>query len=104
AFPDARFYAISPDPPAQSRDLVRRIEVDGRGAVGFSLLSDRRSSTIDRYSLRDPAYAGQRIDGVARPSVFVLDQQGRLRGEKIESDYRERPSKEEIAAALDAFD
>jgi len=53
--------------------------------------------------LRDPAYAGQKIDGVPRPSVFVLDQQGRVRWLTIESDYRVRPSNEDVAAALDAF-
>jgi len=54
--------------------------------------------------LRDPAYAGQKIDGVPHPAVFVLDQSGRIRWMKIESDYRERPSNEEVATALDAFD
>jgi hypothetical protein len=34
----------------------------------------------------------------------VLDQRGRIRWEKIEKDYRERPSNEEVAAALDAFE
>lgn len=39
-----------------------------------------------------------------RPSVFVLDQKGIVRWEKIEADYKERPSIEEISAALDAFE
>jgi peroxiredoxin len=104
AYGDVRFYAISRDQPAESRDLARKIAFDGRGAVWFSLLSDARSEVIDRYGLRDPAYAGEKIDGVPRPSVFVLDQRGRVRWAKIESDYRERPSNEEIAAALDAFE
>ena len=88
----------------QSRDLARKIAADGRGPLGFSLLSDSRSVTIDRYRLRDPAYAGQKINGVPHPSVFVLDRSGRIRWLKIESDYRERPSTEEVAAALDAFE
>ena len=104
AFPDVRIYALSPDPIDKSRELAAKIASDGRGALGFSLLSDRRSIVIDRYRLRDPAYAGQKIDGVPHPSVFVLDQQGRIRWLKIESDYRQRPSNEEVAAALDAFE
>ena len=104
AYGDVRFYAISRDLPAESHDLAGKIARDGRGAVSFSLLSDPRSEVIDRYGLRDPAYAGEKIDGVPRPSVFVLDQRGRVRWAKVESDYRERPSNEEIAAALDAFD
>lgn len=99
-----RIYAISPDPPDRSRELARKIEADHRGAVGYTFLSDPQSTVIDRYGLRDPEYAHQKIDGVPRPSVFVLDQQGRIRWMKIESDYRERPATEEVGAALDAFD
>jgi peroxiredoxin len=69
-----------------------------------ALLSDPGAATIDRYGLRDPAYKGQKLDGVPHPAVFVLDQRGVIRWMKIEDDYRERPSNEEIAAALDRFD
>jgi peroxiredoxin len=99
-----RIYAISPDLPEQSRDFARKVAADGRGALGFPLLFAPHSATIDRYGLRDPAYAGEKMDGVPHPAVFVLDQEGRVRWEKIESDYRQRPSNEEVAAALDAFE
>ena len=104
AYPEVRFYGISKDSPAESRDLAHKIERDGRGPFKISLLSDPKSAAIDRYGLRDPAYKGETIDGVPRPSVFVLDQHGRIRWMKVESDYRERPPNEEVAAALDAFD
>jgi peroxiredoxin len=104
SYPEVRVYAISKDRPEESRELAGKIEADKRGAVGYSLLSDPQSLTIDRYGLRDPAYAKEKINGVPRPSVFVLDQQGRVRWAKVETDYRERPSNEEIAAALDAFE
>ena len=103
AFPDVRFYAISPDSREKSRDLERRIAADGRGPLGFSLLWDARSVVIDRYHLRDPDYRGQQMDGVPRPSVIVLDESGRIRWMRIESDYRERPTNEEVAGALDSF-
>ena len=101
---EVRFYAISRDLSADSHELARKIALDGRGAVGVSLLSDPRSATIDRYGLRDPDYRGQKLDGVPRPAVFVLDGQGRIRWAKIEGDYRERPSNEEVAAALESFE
>lgn len=104
AYPEVRFYAISKDTPAESHDLATKIAHDGRGALGYPLLSDPRSLVIDRYGLRDPAYKGEKIDGVPRPSVFVLDKGGRVRWEKIETDYRERPTNEEVAAALDGFE
>ena len=98
-----KIYAISRDVPSQSRALAAKIASDGRGGLGFSLLSDPRSVAIDRYGLRDPDYRGEKDDGIPRPAVFVLDATGRVRWEKIESDYRERPTTEEVAAALDAF-
>lgn len=65
-------------------------------------MSDPNSEVIDRYALRDPAYAGQKIAGVPHPAVFVLDREGIVRWSKVETDYRQRPSNEEIRAALDA--
>ena len=104
AYRDVRFFAVSLDRPDESRELARKIASDGRGALGFPLLFDARAKTIDRYGLRDPAYKGDKLDGVPRPAVFVLDAKSRIRWSKIESDYRERPTNEEIAAALDSFD
>jgi peroxiredoxin len=104
SYPEVRVYAISRDSTAESRDLAKKIEVDKRGPVGFSMLSDPQSNTIDRYGLRDPSYAKEKINGVPRPSVFVLDQRGRVRWAKVETDYRERPTVEEVAAALDAVE
>jgi peroxiredoxin len=104
SYPEVRIYAISRDRPEESVELARKIEADKRGPVGYGMLSDPQSLTIDRYGLRDPAYAKEKINGVPRPAVFVLDQQGRVRWAKVETDYRERPSNEEVAAALDAFE
>lgn len=97
-----RFYAINPDTPEKSREFIEKIEADGERKVTFSLLSDPKSEVIDRYGLRDPSYAGQDVDGLPRPAVFVLDREGKVRWSKIETDYRQRPSNEEIRAALDA--
>lgn len=94
-------YAISPDKTEHSRAFIEKIQRDGKGKVAFSLLADPKSRTIDRYGLRDPAYAGQPIEGIPHPAVFVLDRKGRVRWSKIETDYRQRPSNEEIRAALE---
>ncbi len=104
SYPEVRIYAISRDRTEESRELAHKIEADKRGAVGYALLSDPQSLTIDHYGLRDPEYAKEKLNGVPRPAVFVLDQQGRVRWAKVETDYRERPSVEEVAAALDAFE
>jgi peroxiredoxin len=97
-----RILAISRDSAEQSRGFIEKIEADGEGKVEFPLLSDPNSEVIDRYALRDPAYAAQKVDGIPHPAVFVLDRKGRVSWSKIETDYRLRPTNAEIRAALDA--
>jgi peroxiredoxin len=99
---DARLYAISKDPPETSRAFIEKIEADSGGAVDFTLLSDPDNAVIDRYALRDPAYAGTENDGIPHPAVFVIDRDGIIRWSRIESDYKQRPSVEEIQEALEA--
>jgi len=97
-------YAISPDLPEDGRKFAQLIASDHHGEVTFSLLSDPRSRVIDRYALRDDAYAGKKEDGIPHPAVFVLDAAGRVRWMKVETDFRERPSNAEIAAAIDGIE
>ena len=59
---------------------------------------------LEGETLRDEAYAGKKEDGIPHPAVFVLDAKGRVRWMKIESDFRERPTNAEIAAAIDAVE
>jgi peroxiredoxin len=95
-------YAISIDPPDVSRDFATKIASDGKGELGFSLLSDPEHRTIDAYGLRDPAYEGQKVYGIPYPSVYVIDKTGRVAWAKVERDYQERPMNDEIRKALDA--
>jgi peroxiredoxin len=99
-----KIYAISPDSPEEGRSFARLLATDHRGEVTFPLLSDPRSRVIDRYVLRDEAYAGKKEDGIPHPAVFVLDAKGRIRWMKVETDFRERPSNAEIAAAIDGIE
>ncbi len=94
-------YAVSIDPAGKSRDLAAKIAKDGKGDVLFPLLSDPNHKTIDSYGLYDPAYAGQGSDGIPHPAVYVLDKKRKVVWAKVESDYRKRPSNEEIRAELD---
>ena len=98
-----RVYALSMDKPDQSRDFAQKIAADGRGEIRFPLLSDPEHRVIDGYGLRDPAYAGQQFDGIPRPSVYVVDKTGRVAWAKVEEDYTQRPTNQEIRAALDAL-
>jgi len=98
-----KLYAVSGDSAEKNRQLAEKIAADGRGAINFPLLSDPEHKTIDAYGLRDPAYAGGEQEGIPHPAVYVIDKQGRVAWAKIETDYKQRPTLEEIRAALDAL-
>ena len=91
------------DPPDVSKNFAGKIASDGKGAVNFPLLSDPDHKIIDAYGLRDPAYEGQKVYGIPHPAVYVIDKTGRVVWAKIESNYRERPTNQEIRVALAAL-
>lgn len=100
--PGDRFslFAISIDPAPKVRELIAKIEKDGKGKVDFPLLSDPGHKTIDSYGLYDPAYAGQEFDGIPHPAVYVLDKDRKVVWAKVEMDYKKRPSVTDIRTAL----
>ena len=98
-----KLYAISVDPSDVSKTLTEKIASDGKGAVSFPLLSDPEHKIIDAYGLRDPAYAGEKVYGIPHPAVYIVDKDGKIRWARVESDYRERPTNQQIRAALDAI-
>lgn len=98
-----KLYAVSVDTPAESREFAAKIAADGRGAIGFPMLSDEGHRVIDGYGLRDPAYTKQKFDGIPYPTVYVLDKEGRVAWANIQHDYKQRASNQEIRAALDSL-
>ena len=88
------------DPPDASRSLADKIASDGKGKVSFPLLSDPGHKIIDEYGLRDPAYKEQKVDGIPHPAVYIVNKDGKVSWAKIESDYRKRPTNDELRAAL----
>jgi len=100
---NVKLFAISVDSPDMSKTFAEKIASDGKGAVVFPLLSDLDHKVIDAYGLRDPAYEGQKVYGIPHPAVYVIDKQGKVGWAKIESDYKQRPTNEEIRAALDSL-
>ena len=95
-----RLLAVSVDDHEKSKQLADKIAADGQGPVTYSLLSDPNHKVIDVYGLHDPAYDGKRFDGIPHPAVYVIDKNGRVAWVKVESDYKVRPSNEDIRAAL----
>ena len=99
-----RLLAVSVDDHEKSKQLVEKIAADGKGPVTYQLLSDPDHKVIDAYGLHDPAYDGKRFDGIPHPAVYVIDKNGRVAWAKVESDYKVRPSNEDIRAALASLD
>jgi len=85
-----------------NRTFAEKIAADGKGKVSFQLLSDPEHKIIDTYGLRDPAYEGQKVYRIPHPAVYVIDKSGKVTWARVESDYRKRPTNQEIRAALDA--
>ncbi|PYS37952.1 MAG: hypothetical protein DMF71_17620 [Acidobacteria bacterium] len=100
---NVKLFAISVDPPDVSKNFADKIASDGKGALSFPILSDPEHKVIDAYGLRDPAYEGQKVYGIPHPAVYVIDTQGKVAWARIESDYKQRPTNEEIRAALESL-
>lgn len=99
----ALLYAITIDPPAKSKEVATRIAQDGKGELTYPILSDPGHKIIDAFGIRNPAFDGQDFAGVPHPAVYVLDKNGKIAWLKINEDYRQRPSNEDIRAALAAL-
>lgn len=88
--------AISYDPPEVLTTFATK------QGVGYTLLSDPRSATIDRWKLRDPQYAPESFAyGVPKPAIFVLDAKGVVRAKLAEDGYKVRPTVASVLAAVD---
>ncbi len=93
-------FAISIDSPERSVELRTKIAGDGKGEINFPLVSDPGGKTINAYGLYDPAYAGKGFDGIPHPAVFVLDKNRKVVWARVETDYRKRPTPDEIRMAV----
>jgi peroxiredoxin len=93
-----RLVGISYDKPSVNAEFTARRH------IGFALLSDPGSKTIDGWGLRDSEYPpGNLAYGVPRPIIFVLDRSGRIRASLAEETYRKRPPVSEVLKALDGL-
>jgi len=95
-----RFYAISVDSPAESKQFAEQIAADGNGDVNFPILSDPAHRVIDAYGVRDSAYNGQKFEGIPHATVYIIDKDGRVAWTRVATDYKQRPNNEEVGSAL----
>jgi peroxiredoxin len=78
--------------------MIDRVAADGGGTIEYTLLSDPDHAVIARYGLLNQDDPEARP--IPHPTTFVIDQAGVVRWKFLETDYRVRPSNDEILAAL----
>lgn len=86
-----------------NKKFAEKIAADGKGKLSFLLLSDPNHKVIDGYGLRDPAYKEEKVYGIPHPAVYVINKDGKVIWAKIESDYRKRPTNDELRAVLNTL-
>lgn len=92
-----RIVVVSNEGDALTRRTIGRIEQAAGTRPDFIFLSDPGSDVIGRYGVLNPS--GSRR-GIPHPATFVIDQEGIVRWRDVQTDYRVRPSNEDIREAL----
>ena len=72
--------------------------------IGYALLSDRGSKTIDALGIRNDQYPeGHPAHGVALPGMLFVDAGGVVRLKRAHENYRTRPPFDELLEATRAL-
>ena len=69
-----------------------------RQKIGFPMLSDPESKTIEAYHIRNEAAKGKAV-GVPNPGTFIVDRKGVIRAKLFLEGFRERHTTEELVKA-----
>ena len=90
--------AISRDDPQTLSKFARK------HSITYPLLSDPESQTIEAYGLRHSEPTNARVDGIARPGILLIDQEGHIRATLFKSGYKDRHTVEDILQAAKGLD
>lgn len=83
-----------------SYDSVNVIErFSKEKSIGFTMLSDPGSTTIDAYKIRNTKVRPGRAEGIPHPTIFLVNKEGKITAKLREENFRERPTIEAIVAA-----
>lgn len=61
-----------------------------KGKIGFPLLSDPGSRTLEDFGIRNKKLKGSQIDGVPHPGTFIVDKDLVIREKLFYEGYRKR--------------
>ena len=90
-----QILAVSIDSHDDSKKFVQKLKERFAGDLDFPMLEDKDHKVIDRYGILNPQGKGW-----PHPATYVIDRRGTVRWKFIETDYKKRPSNEQILAAL----
>ncbi len=82
--------------------MIDRVAEEDGMLIEFQLLADPDHAVIDRYGVFNPEATPERP--IPHPTTLVIDKQGVVRWKFIETDFRIRPTNEDILAAVAALD
>jgi peroxiredoxin Q/BCP len=74
-----------------------------RNKIGFPMLADPDSKTIEAFHIRNEAAKGK-ADGVPNPGTFIVDREGVIRAKLFLEGFRERHTSEELVKAAKGFE
>ena len=94
---DAQVLAVSVDTHEQTHELLAELGARTPTAAGpaLPLLEDQEHRVIARYGIFNP-----KSRGWPHPATYVIDKTGMVRWRFVETDYRVRPTNDDILAAL----
>jgi len=95
---ETELIVVSIDGENETRRTIGNIARDGV-EPDFTFLSDPEHGVIDRYGILNPD--GSRR-GIPHPAAYVIDKRGIVRWRDVQTDYKIRPTNEEILTALRA--
>ena len=98
---NAQMLAVSVDTHEQTRDLLQQLGARTPSAANpaLVLLEDQGHRVIDRYGILN-----SQSRGWPHPATYVIDKTGMVRWRFVETDYRVRPTNDDIVAALKSLD
>ena len=96
----AEVLAVSVDTHEQTRDMLADMRArTPSAAAAFPLLEDQGHRVIDRYGIFNP-----KSRGWPHPATYVIDKTGMVRWRFVETDYRVRPTNNDVLGALKSLD
>jgi peroxiredoxin len=91
---NARVVGISIDSPFAQKAFA------DQNKLNFTMLSDFNRNAVKAFGIEDPNFAGGQLPGVAKRSVFVLDEGGKVSYRWVSDNAGVEPNYDEVSEAV----